>query len=287
MNEHEKIAAAYLPKRLADAVKTTSALWKKDVNEVRLRVGKPLSLNLRGDNVSCGVICKSEEVSETVTALCRHSLYSYAEEIKEGVITTDCGIRAGVCGRATVRGGRIEAVRDITSVNLRIPHRVPHAADELCALTLSCGSVIVYSPPGMGKTTVLRELIPLLSGKENSRRVAVIDTRYELSAMLDGCDNADVFLGYPRYDGIVAAVRTMSPEYVICDEVSSENDVQAVMYAKNAGVNAVCSCHAASKNDLYRNSSLARLIKNGSIGCLYGLRDGGAEVDILEYSVDG
>lgn len=284
MDGSEKTAIGYLPPRLRSAVKTTAALWKSDVNEIRLREGRPLALNLRGRNVLCGVTCTEKDLSDTVSALCQGSLYSYSEEIKEGVIATKSGIRAGVCGRAAVRGGRIEAVRDITSVNLRIPHRVPHAADSLCMLAVHCGSVLVYSSPGMGKTTLLRELIPSLSGGEHNRRTSVIDTRYELSAMLDGCDNADFYLGYPRYDGIVSAVRTMSPEYVICDEISGENDVQAVMYAKNAGVNIVCSAHAGEKKDLYRNAGLSRLIKNGAFGCLYGLGEKGPEVDVLEYS---
>ena len=283
MDRNEKAAAEYLPDRLLAAVRSSAALWKGPISEIRLREGRPLALNLCGRNVSCGVTCTRADLDETVARLCQRSLYSYSEEIKEGVITTRSGIRAGVCGQATVRGGRIEAVRDITSVSLRIPHRVPHAADGLGMLVSHCGSALIYSPPGMGKTTLLRELIPYLSGGENNRRVCVIDTRYELSALLDGCDNADFFLGYPRAEGITAAVRSMSPEYLIFDEISGENDVQAVMYARSAGVNVVCSAHAGEKKDLYRNAGIARLIKNDVFGCLYGIGEKGAEVDVLEY----
>ncbi len=273
MDKTELLALAYLPPRLAAAVKKTASLYNCNISEIRLHSGRPLSLNLGGKNVQCGINCSTEEVCEVVAALCRRSLYSYSEEIREGVITTQSGIRAGVCGRATVRGGRIEAVRDITSVNIRIPHSVAGAADELYSLVKKYGSVLVYSPPGGGKTTALRSLIPLLSGGANGRRVSVIDTRCELSAFCEneGCDNADFFISYPRSEGISAAVRTMSPEYIICDEMASASDADALRSARSSGVNVICSAHVGSRDELMLNKNINTLVDGGIFGCLYGI----------------
>lgn len=282
MDKTELLSLSYLPPRLAGAVKRTATLYNCSISEIRLHSGRPLSLNMGGKNVQCGVNCSADEVAEVVAALCRRSLYSYSEEIREGVITTQSGIRAGVCGRATVRGGRIEAVRDITSVNIRIPHSIAGAADELYSLVKKYGSVLVYSPPGGGKTTALRSLIPLLSGGGGGRRVSVIDTRCELSAVNegDGCDNADFFVSYPRSEGISAAVRTMSPEYIICDEIASAADADALVSAKSSGVNVVCSAHAGSRAELMLNKNIASLVRDGIFGCLYGIgaNASGAEV---------
>ena len=126
----EKTALAYLPAELRDAVIRTSLQYGA-IDEIRLRLMRELSLTMEGRNVLCGVICRKEDLEYTVERLCQGSMYSHAESIREGVITTDCGIRAGVCGTAVSMNGRVEYIRDITSVCIRIPHRIHGAADEV------------------------------------------------------------------------------------------------------------------------------------------------------------
>jgi stage III sporulation protein AA len=165
--------------------------------------------------------------------------------------------------------GRIVCVRDISSVCIRIPHRVPGAAEPLYEAVREGRSVLVYSSPGAGKTTVLRELVSYIS-EDVLKRCAVIDTRYELSAMTAG-GLCDVFLGYPRYEGIISAVRTMSPEYVICDEISDGSDVAALRYARASGVAVLASAHADSEKSLFRNESIAALLSDGVFDLVCGI----------------
>ncbi len=252
MTETETIALSYLPPRLAEAVRKTLSLWNTPVSEIRLREKRLLSVTLGRKNVTCELICTRKEIQHTVAAVCGNSLYSHSESIREGCITTDCGIRVGVCGHAVTSDGHISMVRDITSLNLRIPHRIPGAADELFRRMQNSSNVLIYSPPGKGKTTVLRELIPLLSSGESAKRCAVIDTRYELCAGIDSSDLTDVFYGYPRYEGILSAVRTMSPEYIICDEISTEQDANALICAHTAGISVCASIHAGNSDELFR-----------------------------------
>ncbi len=278
MEETERKALQYLPVRLRQAVTGTMSHWNAPLCEIRLRENRLLTVTLGRQHVSCGVICEAEEIGEVVMALCGGSLYSFAEPIREGVIPTRDGIRAGVCGRAVVEEGRIRSVRDIGSVNIRIPHRIPGAADALLPLVLRWNSLLLFAPPGMGKTTVLRELIPKLSGGEIRERVAVIDTRYELCAGVEESETADIFWGYPRRDGIFSAVRTMSPRWIVCDEIGERGDADAILCAHSAGVGIIATAHGRTFAGLRQNSAIAMLLDAGVFGCVCGFSDNGWEV---------
>lgn len=283
MTDTEKEAIAFLPLRIAETVRQTVRKTGRPIDEIRLRADREVKLTSQNESIPCGIVSSDEDVGETVKRLTGGSLYSSAEEIKTGVITTPSGIRAGVCGQATVTDGRITAVRAITSVNIRIPHRVPHAADGLYEAVKKYGNVLVFSPPGKGKTTALGELLPLLSGGNEQKNVAVIDTRRELSAFSEGADCADFFVGYTRTDGIRAAVTSMAPEYLICDEISSESDADAILYAVSCGVKVVCSVHSDSAEKIKNHPSIGRLIKRKVFGALYRTDLSGGEC----YPSDG
>lgn len=280
MDTWERQALLYLPAGIKTALIVATQYKDGQINELRIRTNRPLCIVIGRKSLITEHICTATEVNEVMQRLCQGSLYSYAENIKEGFIATECGIRAGVCGRAVVIDGRIDCVRDITSINIRIPHRIIGAAKELYELLDGDRSALVYSKPGMGKTTVLRELITLLSAKDNGRKVSVIDTRFELTAGIKDAVLADVFLGYPRKEGMMTAIRTMSPEYIICDEIADAGDAEAIMSANSAGVSVVVSAHADSKDELYKNRHIRDLLDNGVFSLLYGIKDGSSEVTI-------
>ena len=260
MNDTEKEAAGYLPKRLRDAVIRTAALWHQPISEIRLRSGRALSVTLGCGNVLCGVTCTAEEVTETAANLCRGSLYAHTEELREGLIAAANGIRAGIAGQAVYENGRITALRDFTALSIRIPHRIEGVGEPLASAIRAGKSTLVYGAPGSGKTTLLREAIPLLSSGSTPLRVAVIDTRLELAAGIPEAVTADVFGGWQRMDGILAAVRTLSPEVIVCDEISGSGDAAAVRAARNAGVTVAASVHGRSENDLLSNPDVAPLL---------------------------
>lgn len=285
MTDEEKLACAYLPDRLASAVIQTIARWNKPISEIRLRRDGPLSVTLCGNfggfsakNLLCGVVCTTGEIGKVVDSLCGGSLYSHSESIREGVIVTASGIRAGVSGRAVMIDGKIECMREISSVNIRIPHRIHGAADELYVIVKKFGSTLICSPPGMGKTTMLRELIPLLSEGESAAKVAVIDSRFELGAGISRDGLCDFYSGWPRYEGIMAAIRTMSPDYIICDEIADEWDVLAVSAASSAGVRMIASAHGDSLKGIRRNVNLEQLLDNGVFSCVCTITEGGLEI---------
>ena len=149
-----------LPFRLTDAVRRAAEQPEVGiVEEIRLRRGRCASLTSGGRNIILDVVLGGDEMEGVMNRLCGGSLYAYSDTICRGYITLAGGVRAGICGRAAIDNGRIIGVSEVSSIVLRLPHRTPGVGGELCRLLVSLGlsrRVLVYSPPGVGKTTVLR-----------------------------------------------------------------------------------------------------------------------------------
>lgn len=267
MEDTERLALEYLPKDIKKSV-----LSQLNDNSmlcgVCMRQGGLLSLILGNKNVICDARVTKSCIDSTLDKLCKGSLYAYEEEIRNGVITTEHGIRVGVCGSAIVSDGIVKGVRDITSLSFRIPHRISGSADFLYPYVRNQSSILIYSRPALGKTTILRELIPYIGKKY---RVSVIDTRHELAVFLSS-GMCDIYSGYPRYAGIVSAVKTMSPEYIVCDEISTERDADAIMLAHSAGVAVIATAHADTVEQLKKNTAIKALLDSSVFNLLCGLQ---------------
>ena len=204
-----------------------------DISEIRLRVTGDAAISVLGENISLGECVSGGDISECAARLCRGSVYAHRDTIRAGYIRVRDGIRVGVCGTLAADG---RAVSKITSVNIRLPHIIRGVSErfiKLCYEPPRIRSLLIYSPPGIGKTTVLRETAVRLGG-EFSRRVALIDTRGELyiEKMFSGT-MCDVLSGYPRAQGIEIATRTLSPEVIICDELGDADEARQLLSAQN------------------------------------------------------
>lgn len=273
-NQTEKQLSELLPYRLVSAAIKCAAVNRGVINEVRLREGQPLCITSGSRNLVTPRRVTSEDIEYTLRHLCSNSLYSHAQTIKEGYITSKSGVRAGICGKAVCDGGNITAVTDVSSLCIRFPRRVCGAADEVYALLKKRGfsdGLLVYSGPGVGKTTVLRELACLLASGVSAKRISIIDTRCELAAGLHELTMADVLNSYPRGKGIEIAVRTMSPEYIICDEIGNAEEADAIREAAHSGVSIAASAHAGSFEELMRSPHISSLWESGIFGICLGL----------------
>lgn len=286
---YEENAISFLPQHLGEAVRRSGALYRGGISEIRLRQDASLVLTARDKCISTSVRCTTEDIAYTLRSLCGNSLYSHSETIKDGYICTDGGIRAGVCGRAVTDGGRIISVTDIKSISIRIPHRVPGASDELCKIVLEDGfrGMLIYSPPGVGKTTALRELTARLGSKPYCLRVSVVDTRFEICGGLSGDLTVDALSGYPRAKGIETALRALSPQLIVCDEIGSLEDAEAVKNSFGSGVPTVVTTHGETVDEVKNKVYVKDLCDMGAFSHLVGLRRQGNEFLLSVNRFDG
>lgn len=257
----KQLAAGRVPLRTA-ARKV--ALPPGGIAELRLRTGRcACAVMLDGRLVKCSEPFSQSDITDCFLELCRNSVHSFAREIAEGYITLPGGHRAGFCGTAVIHDGRLSTLRDISSLDIRFAREVRGCAEELCRRVFSDGlcSLVVAGRPLSGKTTVLRDMARILG---ETHRVAVVDSRGELAGVHDGVpaldigENTDVLNGYSKADGIMCALRSLSPEVIICDEIGG--DAEEVRQCMNCGVKLIVSAHAGSMDELTKRPALAGLL---------------------------
>ena len=265
-------AIGALPATLRRPLEALPRAVQADVSEVRLRENAPLTLTVSGaplfltqDGRTTSVlspdvrIVTPQETEDAFLRACGYSVLSRLPEIRQGFLTLEGGHRMGLGG---VRGSDGGFMR-VTSLNLRVARAVPHAADELCRLLFANGlcSPIVAGPPLSGKTTILRALAEKLSrgGCGRAYRVSVVDSRREFGA-LPCCD---VLAGFDKAQGMRMALRSLSPEMLLCDEVTAVEEVLALEACFAAGSACAVSVHAEGESSLRERAPLRRLLETG------------------------
>ena len=254
--------------RIFPALCSVPQSLKSTTEEIRIKCGAPLIIRSGDRNHIMQVTADSALISECISAICQNSVHTYEKDIANGFITLYGGHRAGICGSAVYSGDGLHAVKNISSVNIRIARQHYGAAKDLLPLfddDRSRGLLIVGRPLS-GKTTVLRDLCRSIGGQF---RISLIDERQEIAAVYDGkpCLDVglmtDVFSGYDKSDGIIRAVRCMSPDYIVTDELGADAD--SIRQLINSGVGLIMTAHADSIENAYRNDGIKAIIDSGAI----------------------
>lgn len=264
-------AVSFLPEGLQRALLRVPITQQRQVQEIRLRKHGLLVLSLPTgaytvdttgalSELPCprSVYCNGYDVEKTFLRLCDYSVHSHSEEIKEGFVTARGGFRAGIAGTAVVEKGAVTAVRDIRSVCLRVASRHDGCAAELLPLFSNrVPSVLIAGEPSSGKTSMLRDLARALSEGVGGirRRVCVVDERGEIAGA-GGLENADVLTAVPKPVGILQAVRTLSPDVIVLDELGTLAEVEAITENLHAGVPAIASAHCRDLAEMQLRPSL-------------------------------
>lgn len=265
----------YLPERLAEEITRISCGRHgglSEIREIRIRAEGRCSLLHGTEYIQLFYRISREQTEELVRRLSDGALYAHRDSIASGYISLAGGVRVGICGYAKYEYKSFVGISDLRSLVFRIPTGECAFGEELYRIW--CGGVsrgmLIYSPPGVGKTTALRSLAASIGGGREACRVAVIDERCEFSEEDYADCEVDILKGYKRRTGIEIATRTMSPDVLIIDEIGAD-EAAGVASAVRSGVPLVATAHASSFEEVRARVSLAPLFECSAFDVFVGI----------------
>ena len=254
---------------------------KEEAQEIRIRVERPIIIKLRNLDVMIEYKINQSEILQILERICENSIYAYKRQICEGYITIKGGHRIGLTGSAVIENGEIINIKYVTSLNFRIARQVLNCSNKILGQVLNLKeqtifNTLIVSPPGKGKTTILRDAIRRISnGIEElnfkGKTCGVVDERGEIAAMYRGIPQNDVGIrtdvieNIKKSKGMKILIRTMSPEVIACDEIGTKEDAEAISEALISGVKGIFTMHGSNLEDIKSNPQINKLIEEKKI----------------------
>jgi stage III sporulation protein AA len=248
------------------------------IQELRVRLNRPLQGNFKGrifkfclaDGLKTSPYIASEDlISYIISVATKQSLYAYAEQIKKGFISTDNGVRIGLCGTAVYENETLTMLKKITSLNIRFGHFIHGCSGEIVRFLVEDDRIkntLIISPPGAGKTTLLRDLIFRFSEECNASNILVVDERFELAGFSQEFmlgKNVDVVSGVSKKFAFSESLKVMNPSVIVADEIADEGDIEAIKQASKSGVQVVATAHAENLEDLKSKKYFREIFEEG------------------------
>lgn len=287
---------AFLPKKIAEQLQRIPPKILKDLEEIRVRISRPIELTARGVPHFLPYIIDSEDAVHLLNKISHFSIYTLEEELKRGYITIEGGHRVGLAGKVILEQGKVKAIRDISSFNIRIAREKVGIAQTLIPRIYRDGwlHTMIIGPPQTGKTTLLRDIARIISSGDPgiglpASKVGIVDERSEIAGCVNGIpqmtfgNRIDVLDACPKAEGMMMMIRSMSPEVLVVDEIGRHEDAEAIMEAVNAGIKLIMTTHGNSLEEIKRRPTLQAILEMGVFQRFIELsrKDGPGSVDCI------
>lgn len=244
--------------------KTINRLGEKTITEIRIRAGEKVVIRTTCEVLQTNITLSFNDINEIVLSACNRSIYSYDEHIKKGFITTKDGVRIGLAGEFVINNGNVIAIKNFTSLVIRVPNQIIGVADNFFNNIYKGGSVLVISKTGAGKTTFIRDFSRTLSN--SGYNVCVVDERNEIAPInnsfsFDLGKNVDVLTYSTKLFGFNQAIRALNPSVIVTDELTLSADVKALINSVYGGTSVVATVHGDSVEGVFNREFLRPLKK--------------------------
>ena len=297
----------YLPQKMAKIILGLGHDELCQINEIRLRSNRPMMLVKSDDdffitkdgtktkNLALAIKTTSDEILDTLNLICCNSIYAYMDTIRSGFITIKGGHRVGITGKSVIENGKIKNIKDVSSINIRIAREIKGVGLKMVKYIIrnknDIYNTLIISPPAYGKTTLLRDVVRILSDgfsdfKFKGMKISIVDERSEIAALFNGVPQNDVGIrsdvidGCSKCEGMILALRSMSPQIIATDEIGSSRDFEVLRKIISCGVRIITTAHGFDILDVAKRDigkifdRFVILGKDNKVGSIKDILDG-------------